>query len=101
MVVVRHRAIRKEIERLGTLQPDEIAVEMQEMAMYGATGNPYYCPLARYFKIIDGFKNDIVVSSSDVDINSKSYPLPPNVGEFVKRFDAEQYPELDIYYNSE
>jgi len=87
----------KELPKTG----DEIADLFETQGITGRLGSMAACPLANYlsdYVSSCGVPCDITVDTGQITLDSDDYGVnvatPEHLGEFVKNFDAGQYPFL-------
>jgi len=86
--------IEQKLEVLGYLLPHEIARLLEKSGIKGYPAYSNHCPIANFLN--DG-NNNVTVGLSTVVTNERTYYLPFQVQEFIKKFDDGRYPKLVQY----
>jgi hypothetical protein len=93
---VEYRRVVDAVAALGATA-DEVADTLQRAGIAGVPLDPTRCPIARYVDHrFPGLVKRLVVSTSSksLSVSLVSGPIPGPVGEFIDRFDHEEYPDL-------
>src|SRR5688572_18165103 len=74
--------------------PEALARMLQRFGIKGKRGKPNCCPVAVYLSSTPALAG-VKVGADTILFNGRHIPLPKNVQEFIKQFDAGYYPELE------
>ena len=86
------------IDKLGQLQPDEIARLFRDEGVTGVLGQARRCPVASYVRRETGVRISIYDNwSQKNDGPELGTATPPTVFGFIKHFDGLEYPDLIRY----
>lgn len=94
--------IKLELDHLAGMKPDEIAEFLIIRGHRGRPCNADLCPIARYFKTING---SVLVGHNKLYTVLEERPefekvdLPESVKLFIGEFDDGRYPELVASYD--
>lgn len=80
------------VDQLDRLIKEKTKEELVTILPLGTIGNKYCCPAAKYLK--KKLNANVWVTATHVGIRSSYFPLPLNITNFVKAFDALEYEEL-------
>jgi hypothetical protein len=84
-------------DKLGGLEPDEIARLLQDLGTVGRRKDMGACPVARYVQRetgVGGLCVNRIRWRASLGRYDDARPLPDTVAEFVQKFDAGDYPDL-------
>lgn len=102
-------AVQFMLEQLSEVaeHPKGVAAFFYVHRAFGRRGDPWACPLARHLRRRAGTQTDVCNIMVYKDVVSWEHPdhargvkhmvtLPPALARFVRQFDAEYYPMLDV-----
>ena len=83
------------IDKLGQMNPDDIAQYLKRRGFKGFRGNNRRCPLARAIADLDG-EVRVYPATAYVEDNGRERPidLPVSLQTFIENFDFGRYPDL-------
>jgi len=95
------RDVEASLWYLSHFSPDEIAELFRREDIKGSHG-AVTCPVSNYLKRETGIRYSVFLSARQYDeeqrcevVQRESYGVPFSVFEFIQRFDAGQYPDLE------
>jgi hypothetical protein len=77
-----------------------IATYFVERDLKGACNSPTHCPVSRYLSEETGVEFGVGEEAAHLwegDVSIKYEKLPAPVSDFVRHFDAHEYPELEMH----
>lgn len=72
-----------------------IIARLHRREIKGIRGSLAYCPLALFLARWAGLEGTLSVHPSQVSWGDQTWPVPPQLRVFIRRFDEGRYPSLE------